>query len=326
MKEGNLASAPEQELMPPVPPARAQPAPKYQSEETDKAEPGCSPMTCLAMTPCGSKEAEEEEEEEIDPDAADATPSCLTEYCPMADTRIDEQKMLDTGWWCLYCCCAGVALGRFVHQTLAVRCGCFKFECDDVETSGAEGCASCIWSCSCLHLLFVAPPLHRSPTCICFNEMHGTLHKDEEQIEKDERDEEDSVDDESAFQFLLGEAFTVCYFKVMGCAVSSPSLFAKHLCGGFVKCGFFKCRHEMNVPCPEEDLEVEGTDCCLCLWTCLWFYWHYRFPPRGTFVANPCLAFLGCKLHHAHNWWYGIPQHGGEEEPPKEVKEVKVPN
>jgi len=320
MKDLNLASAPIQKSMTQSieePPEESQ---DRHEQDHETIEISCTP--CLAMAPCfrpaPEKEGKDKDmEEEEDPDAE--KPGFFALVCPDAHRRLDEQEFLDETCWCLFCCCAGAGVGRFVHQRLSLRSCCFKCECDDTECIGTEGISSFIWSFSCVHLLCHVPPRHRSPVCVCCNEIYGPVpvHKDEEQTEKDQRDHEEDRSDENPYNFILGEAFTVCYLKVIGCALSAP-LFAHHVCGGMCKCCNCKCKYETGAPYNEED------GFCLTMWTCLCCYWYCRLPPELD-ELNPIAACFGCKLHHVHHL-LGLT---GEPEGPGEVPglvEVEEPS
>jgi len=319
MKQNTVASAPEQEFM-------EQLAPKPQGEpictpEAVETQPGCIP--CISAS--GKTETNRHADaEQIKKNKNSFCVKCCG--CARANQTLDEEEMLNHHFWCIYCCCAGVGLGPFVHQRLLLRCACVLIECDDTECFGKEGFASCISSCCCLHLLGHVPPRHRTPVCMCWNEMFGRLHSDSAVVHQlsSRGKHPSSGDDLNAFNSILTENdnFTICYYRICGCAVSPPE-FVGTLRG---KCGSCQCEAVTGAPCDEDK------GCCICFWTCTWLYWYFRIMPPLAHV-NPHMALLGCKLSHVRNHFHHhvlrhvLPAHGveNEEDAPSLVREVVPP-
>jgi len=263
-----------------------------QPQQEEKARPGCTP--CKKTEP----DPEANQDEEPDPDAA--KPSIFTRCCTNADRELGEDEILNGACWCCYCCCAGLGCGEFVHQKCMLSVPFSKCECEDTECGGFEGCSSCITSCCCLHLLCHLPPRHRSPVCVCLGEMYGVPHNDEtpEQIEKDARDFEDDKIDDNVYNFILNEAFTVCYLKFCGFAFNQGD--QKHgICSTLCKCA--NCKFEGETGLHSAASEDEWV-CCAGLATCLWLYWFCSVPPPQE--NNPYMACLGCRFHHMHQLWF----------------------
>jgi hypothetical protein len=200
--------------------------------------------------------------------------------CTFSNRAIDEVELLEKTWWCMYCCCYGLGCGPWVHQRSFLKLTCCLTECERTDVFDKNiGTFSWLYSCCFCHALGQMPRLPGTPMCVCLDEMywHDNNSRDDFNSRKDkavtEWEEDNNGDDPAVqtFDFVLMTAYTLCFYKVFGFAVS-PVIIRPSLCMGTCKWCCCQCSSEFVPACGEE------FGCCTHLLTCTWCYFTCRLP------------------------------------------------
>lgn len=195
--------------------------------------------------------------------------------------RVEEDEALQSGCWCVYCCCWGIALHRRPSPLqLRSHCTCIEQTWETQEVDGISGGPwACINTCCFATLLCLMPRRLGHPRCICCQEdCCGVVGGYKAAADRSTGEDRGL----SAYDHALYEQFVPCYCCCCGVGLAGAYV---SLINSFSKCFCCMCRFSTGMPdCDEGELCFNFLNC----WCCLF---HCRIVPELR--KNPICACCG---------------------------------
>eukprot|EP00930_Biecheleria_cincta_P104937 TRINITY_DN97435_c0_g1_i1.p1 TRINITY_DN97435_c0_g1~~TRINITY_DN97435_c0_g1_i1.p1 ORF type:complete len:356 (-),score=32.18 TRINITY_DN97435_c0_g1_i1:59-1084(-) len=199
--------------------------------------------------------------------------------------RMDDLQMLESLWWCTWCCCIGAGCHeRRAPLSLTSNCLCFNSTCQTAPIMErtlcgfVHECIGCVYLCK-------TPPQQGVPRCICCSrDMCGICGG--RPLDRDKKREIASSTKTSpmaAFTKHLSEPFVLWFMCCCGCRVTPPM----DLVDTYCKC--ICCEYWFSTGCPS--LEAGLCHFLLNCWCC---YSMCKCPPPAH--HNPVIACCGTRV------------------------------